>query len=1393
MTVKSKASSMSKNNELHRRAEEKIGKFPVDIDRFSHDELKKMYHELLIHQTEQELQNKDFKKAEKNRDEFEKKYEHLIQNANSIILEFDKDGKIIFINEYARNFFGYKEDEVLGKDVMILVPALESDGKSLETLKNDILENPENFVENINENVLKNGERVWISWRNTAIRDSRGNVAGNFAVGQDVTARKRAADELRILNCTLKALSDSSKAMMSAADESEYLKEVCRIIVEDCGFAMVWIGYAEEDQGKTVRPVSSAGFEEGYLETLKLTWADTERGRGPTGTAIRTGKPSICRNMLTDPQFQPWREEAVKRGYASSLVVPVFYGEKVFGAINIYSGEPDPFTENEVKLFSELAADVAHGISVIRSRKAREKAEETLQESEERYRNLFNSLIEGYCIIEMIFDPDGRPVDYRFLEVNSTFEKQTGLKNVKGKLISEVIPENETYWFEIYGKVAVTGEPVQFDNETKALNRWFAVKAFRVGGQESRKVAICFNDITKRKRAEEALRESEERYKKLVRYAPAAIYEMDVQGTKFLSVNDVMCDILKYSKKELLSIKPTELMDEESRLLFKERIRRKLAGEKLDETAEYRIRRKDGEWIYTAINVGAITYTDEKNSRVVVIGHDITERKRAEEEVKRLLSLVQEERDRLSSLLDSISDEVWFADTNRKFTLANPSAVREFNLDQSGAIDVEKLAESLEVYRSDGSLRPVDEAPPLRALKGEVIRGEEEIIRTPGSGELRNRQISAAPVRDASGAIIGSVSVVRDITAGKQAEEALKLAYENLQLQSEELHAANEELQSQAEELQSQSEELQTQSEELQAQSEELITANEETNTINRELRETRDYLDKLLGYANAPVIVWNPEMQITLFNRAFEKLTGYSQEEVIGRELDMLFPSENRNVIIEHISRTVGGEYLETVEIPILRKDGEVRIALWNSANITADGGTLVATIAQGQDITERKQAEEKIQTTLRRFYLILSSMHSGILLVSNEDRIEFANQAFCDIFGLKDSPSDLSKLSAGEMIEKIRLAYRNPDEAIARIREIVSMGQPVRGEETGMRYGQSLLRDFIPIRLGDKQFGRLWVHVDITDRKKAEEALRESEERFRTIAETVPVLVCITRNADSIVMFTNEANNKAFGLRGEEIIGTKGPDYYCDPSDRTKMIDMFKGKGVINNYPLKVKKSDGTPFWIMTSVRPVTYNGHPAMVGASIDITEYRKAEEALRESELRLKYHFENSPLAVVEWDNDFIVTQWSSEAERIFGWKKEETLGKRIDTLNMIYNEDIPIVNNTMERLTGGKESMVVSSNRNYTKAGNVIECTWYNSVLSDENGQMTSVMSLVLDITERRRAEEEVRRSLDELTRFNRAMVGRELRMIGLKKQINELRGKLDQPPLYPLDFEKEQI
>ena len=159
---------------------------------------------------------------------------------------------------------------------------------------------------------------------------------------------------------------------------------------------------------------------------------------------------------------------------------------------------------------------------------ARKQAQQALIESEDKYRSLFERMDEGYCVIQMIFDADNRPADFRFLETNPAFEKQSGLRDAQGKRMREMAPDHDAYWFETFGRVAVTGEAIRFVNEATALDgRWFDVYAFRLGGNVSHQVALLFNDISERKASEDALRASDNRSRTILESITDGFYALD--------------------------------------------------------------------------------------------------------------------------------------------------------------------------------------------------------------------------------------------------------------------------------------------------------------------------------------------------------------------------------------------------------------------------------------------------------------------------------------------------------------------------------------------------------------------------------------------------------------------------------------------------------------------------------------------------------------------------------------------------------------------------------------------------------------------------------------------------------------------------------------------------
>lgn len=322
-------------------------------------------------------------KKEKELERLSRQSELILNAAGEGLTSVDVEGKLTFVNPAAARILGWEVEELIGRTAHDIMHHSKPDGTPYsqeECPINAIIKN--GLTDNGDSEVFwrKDGTSFQVEYTTTpAWEDDR--LVGAVVVFKNITERRRAEEELRKANRALKALSECTQAVIRTTEEPELLNEICRIIVKVGGYRLAWVGFAENDEKKSVRPVAQAGYEEGYLETVKITWDDSELGRGPAGMAIRTGKPSICNNILTDPNFAPWRAEAIRGGYASLIGIPLIADSQPFGVLTIYAKEPDAFRAEELSLLAQLAENSIYGIIALRTGIERKRAEEALRET----------------------------------------------------------------------------------------------------------------------------------------------------------------------------------------------------------------------------------------------------------------------------------------------------------------------------------------------------------------------------------------------------------------------------------------------------------------------------------------------------------------------------------------------------------------------------------------------------------------------------------------------------------------------------------------------------------------------------------------------------------------------------------------------------------------------------------------------------------------------------------------------------------------------------------------------------------------------------------------------------------------------------------------------------
>ena len=395
----------------------------------------------------------------------------------------------------------------------------------------------------------------------------------------------------------------------------------------------------------------------------------------------------------------------------------------------------------------------------------RKAAEQALRESEENYRALFDSIDEGFCTIQVLFNEQGQAVDYRFVQVNPSFERQTGLVGTVGKRMRELVPDHDDHWFEIYGRVALTGESVRFQEEAKALGRSYDVYAFRVGPPELRHVAVLFNDVTEQRRAEATLRESEQRLAAIFERAEVGISEISADG-KFVRVNETLCRILGRTREELLGMGATDITHPDDVACTVEAFGPVLeTGEPT--SVDKRYVRPDGSVVWANSRLSRLEKAAGP-ATVLVVTTDLTARREAE-------AALRSSEERLRLIVENAADYAIFSlDLDRHVTSWNTGAERML-----GWPEAEILGHLADViFTEEDRANGVPEKEAETALRTGRASDERWHVRKNGERFWANGVMTV--IRNPEGNVIGLAKIFRDETEARRARQELESSREQL-------------------------------------------------------------------------------------------------------------------------------------------------------------------------------------------------------------------------------------------------------------------------------------------------------------------------------------------------------------------------------------------------------------------------------------------------------------------------------------------------------------------------------------------------------------------------------------------------------------------------------------
>ncbi|HTZ19102.1 MAG TPA: PAS domain S-box protein, partial [Dissulfurispiraceae bacterium] len=730
-----------------------------------------------------------------------------LNRVNEAAFLIDESARFHFVNESACRSLGYTRDELLAMGIsdvdpdfpMESWPAQWAEMKEIGSLIFESRHKTKDgriFPVEINTNYIEYGGKAY-----------------HIALIRDITERKNAEDMLHRVNRELRAISECNQVLMRATDESELLHEICRIICEVAAYRMAWVGFAENDEAKSVRPVAWAGTEDGYLENAGIVWADTYRGRGPTGTAIRTGKSVCIQDFTTDSIAEPWKESAIARGYRSNIGLPLADEQGVVtGALTIYSTEPNAFTPDEIRLLEELAGDLSFGISVLRGRIERQRAEEEREanlrffESMDRVNramqgadNLEQMMSDVLDAVLQIFgcdrawllysaDPDAPsfsvpmernrpeypgaftlkcdvPITAKSAEVIRLARDSSGPVSF-GPGSCYPMPADIEKCFNVKSQIMMiiypkTDKPYLFGLHQCSYARVWTQQDERLFQAIGRRLGDGLSSLVTFRQ----LSESEAKYRRIVETTSEGMWML---GSDLMTtfVNARMADMTGYSAEEIIGRPFTDFMFEEDVADHHRRLEARRKG--MSESYERRIRHKSGKTMWTYISATPIFDAEHCFKGTLAMFTDITDRKQMEQ------TLRLRERE-YRTLVENSPDLIVRYDRELRRTYVNPAWEKASGLTAQEVVNL-----------------PMADTPRVpKPIVAEYIDKIKKVLETGVPEAIEFAWVNALGVNlhleytivseyNLQGEIISALSVGHDITAHKQMEEGInKLLHRN--------------------------------------------------------------------------------------------------------------------------------------------------------------------------------------------------------------------------------------------------------------------------------------------------------------------------------------------------------------------------------------------------------------------------------------------------------------------------------------------------------------------------------------------------------------------------------------------------------------------------------------